>query len=358
MLRIDPALRRFPDEPAAGLQAWDAADALMLAHVSGLELSGRRLVVLNDSFGALTCALAGFEVTSYSDSFVSSRAIEVNSGGRVRPVSDLGALRGPYDLALIRVPKNLSLLEDQLCHLSAQLAPGARVIAGYMVKHHAKAAFELLGRIIGETSTSLAEKKARLIFAGLERAPTPSPYPLSVRLDGFERPFVRHSNLFSREKLDVGTRFLLSHIPKGELATIVDLGCGDGVLGIAAKRQNPSARLIFCDESRMAILSARANYARHFDDEAGFVWTHGYGEQQAASVGLVLCNPPFHQGHAVGETVARQMFADAHHALAPGGRIRVVANKHLDYPAALRRLFGGCRVVAANHKFVILDAFR
>ncbi|MEZ4266826.1 MAG: methyltransferase, partial [Myxococcota bacterium] len=249
MLRIDPALRRFPDEPDAGLQAWDSADALMLAHAGGLGLAGRRVVVLNDSFGALGCALAGLaglDLTSYSDSFVSGRAAELNSGGRVRTLSELDALRGPYDLALIRVPKSMALFEDQLCRLSALLAPGAQVVCGYMVKHYAKASFELLGRIIGETSTSLAEKKARLVFATLQRPPTPTPYPLSVRLDGFEQPFVRHSNLFSREKLDVGTRFLLSHIPKGEFPVVLDLGCGDGVLGVAAKRQNPSSRLAFC----------------------------------------------------------------------------------------------------------------
>ncbi|MEZ4266488.1 MAG: class I SAM-dependent methyltransferase, partial [Myxococcota bacterium] len=152
--------------------------------------------------------------------------------------------------------------------------------------------------------------------------------------------------------------FLLSHIPKGEFPVVLDLGCGDGVLGVAAKRQNPSSRLAFCDESRMAVESARANYARRFEDEARFVWTHCYQGQDAGSVDLVLCNPPFHQGHVVGEAVARQMFADAHHALVDGGRLRVVANKHLDYPAALRRLFGACRVVATNRKFVILDAFR
>ncbi len=60
----------------------------------------------------------------------------------------------------------------------------------------------------------------------------------------------------------------------------------------------------------------------------------------------------------MGASVAHQMFADAHHASVTGGRLRVVANKHLDHPQALRRIVGPCRVVAINRKLVILDALR
>jgi 23S rRNA (guanine1835-N2)-methyltransferase len=356
--RIDPALRRYPPDPADRLLAWDGADALLLEHAEGVAQAGARVVVLNDSFGALSCGLGHLDLTAYSDSYISGRATALNTAGRTTPLCDLADLKGPYDLALLRVPKNLSHFEDELCHLSAHLAPGAPVVCGYMVKHHAKASFDLLARIIGETRTSLAARKARLIFASLERPPTPTPAPLSVRLDGFDAPFVRGSNLFSREKLDIGTRFLLAHIPEGSFGNILDLGCGDGVLGIAAKLRNPSARLVFCDESRLAVDSARANYARHCGDDARFVWTHCYQDQAPASVDLVLCNPPFHQGHAIQEAVALQMFADAHHVLVPGGRLRVVANAHLDYAGALRRRFGGCRLVASNRKFAIYDAFR
>ena len=50
---------------------------------------------------------------------------------------------------LIRVPKTLALLEEQLIRLHGQLAPGARVVAGAMVKHLPRAAGDLLEKYLG-----------------------------------------------------------------------------------------------------------------------------------------------------------------------------------------------------------------
>nr|MEE4267204.1 methyltransferase [Candidatus Krumholzibacteria bacterium] len=73
---------------------------------------------------------------------------------------------------------------------------------------------------------------------------------------------------------------------------------------------------------------------------------------------LVLCNPPFHQDHTVGDATARALFAQAHGVLKSGGELRIVANRHLGYHARLTELFGGCALVAENDKFVILSARR
>jgi 16S rRNA (guanine1207-N2)-methyltransferase len=56
------------------------------------------------------------------------------------------------------------------------------------------------------------------------------------------------------------------------------------------------------------------------------------------------------------DDIAWQMFVDAKKMLRPGGELRVVANRHLDYPDKLKRLFGGCQVIANNPKFIVLSA--
>jgi 23S rRNA (guanine1835-N2)-methyltransferase len=366
--QIRADLKRYPHRANDPLQAWDAADELILehlnAHASDLLKPGTRILILNDSFGALACTLtrgapATCDITSYSDSFNGLEAAKLNGAPSVQFLHELGALRGPFDLVLARIPKNLSFFEDELCRLSGHLKPSSQLICGYMLKHQANGAFELLNRIMGTTRTSLAKKKARLIFASFERMPTPSLHPREVSIEGFDHPFLNHSNLFSREKLDIGTRFLLEHLPRGDFASILDLGCANGIIGIAARQANPSARLLFSDESAMAISSARTNWQRYFPeapDEAAFHWTHCFENQLRACVDLVLCNPPFHQGATVGDFVAKQMFKDAFHALSPGGFLRVIGNSHLHYPAVLERIFGNSEVVAKNPKFVIVDA--
>jgi 16S rRNA (guanine1207-N2)-methyltransferase len=52
------------------------------------------------------------------------------------------------------------------------------------------------------------------------------------------------------------------------------------------------------------------------------------------------------------------MFTGARRVLAPGGELWVVGNRHLGYHVKLRRLFGNCRLVASDPKFVVLRAVR
>ena len=369
-------LKRYPRRKNDPLQAWDSADELLLKHLDPVALSRSpkppRLLILGDQFGALSCTLETFDMTTYTDSYVSFKAIQLNSENRISPLNHLKDLTGLYDSVLLRIPKNMSFFEDILCHLTHHLNAGSKVICGSMVKHLAPASFELLNKYIGETSTSLAHKKARLIFADFQRTRVQSPYPKEVKVEvpglfhANSKSFINHSNLFSREKLDIGTRFLLNHIPRGNSKVILDLGCGNGIIGIKAKLLNPSAQLIFSDESNMAIQSARANYRNYFQNQAPhpvqnhpqFQWTNCYEDPPPIEVDLVLCNPPFHQGTTLSDFIALQMFTDAHRVLTKGGKLRVIGNTHLQYPRRLKGIFGNSEIVAANNKFTIVDAIK
>jgi len=351
-------LKRYPHIPHDPLQAWDSADELLIQHLKSVPLPKKRILILNDQFGAISCPLKEFNITSYTDSFVSAKAISINSGEKVHPIHALSELSDVYDVALIHLPKNMSYFEDLLTHLSQHLHRDSKVIVAGMVKYIPNSCFELLHRYIGETKTSLAVKKARLIFADFQRKGVPSPYPLQILFDGFTKPFLNHSNLFSREKLDIGTRFLLEHIPQGNYPTILDLGCANGIVGMVAKKVNPKSKIIFSDESAMAIESAQANYTSHFSDEAEFVWTNCYEGRAPNSIDLVLCNPPFHQQTTIGDHIALQMFKDAHHALKMGGKIRVIGNSHLGYQLTLKKIFGNSEVIASNAKFMIVDSIK
>jgi 16S rRNA G1207 methylase RsmC len=351
-------LKRYPHRQNEVLQAWDAADELMLEHLKGESLAGKRILILNDQFGALSCGLQEYEITTYTDSFVSDQGIRINSSMKVSPIHQFRDFSGVYDLVLIKLPKNLSFFEDSLASLTSHLHPDSKIISTCMVKHMAKGHFDLIEKYIGKTTTSLAQKKARLIFAKFEMQKVESPYPLRVKIEGFEKEFTHGSNLFSREKLDIGTRFFLEHLPKGEFKTILDLGCANGVVGIRAQELNPTAELVFSDDSAMAIESARANYTTHFDREARFLWTNCFEKQEKESLDLVLCNPPFHQQNTVGDFIAEQMFLDSRSALRKGGFIRVIGNSHLGYPQMLKKIFSNSKVVATNPKFVIVDAVK
>ncbi len=50
------------------------------------------------------------------------------------------------------------------------------------------------------------------------------------------------------------------------------------------------------------------------------------------------------------------MFRDSFKSLNPGGIIRVVANRHLDYGNKIKKIFGNVKLIDQNNKFVILEA--
>ncbi|MEW9680065.1 methyltransferase [Pseudomonas sp. TE50-2] len=363
----DLDLIRQPEQANDPLLAFDAADQYLLEHLAAQAPgSGCKVLVLNDSFGALAASLAGhLDVTSSGDSHLAHLALEKNLAGNGKPFDSVPFIpasepfQGPFDRVLVRVPKTLALLEEQLIRLQGQLAPGAQVIAGAMIKHLPRAAGDLMEKYIGPVQASLAQKKARLLIATFaERPAARSPYPSCYRLETPALELVNHANVFCREGLDIGTRAFLPHLPRDlGRARVADLGCGNGVLAIACALANPDAQFTLVDESYMAVQSARENWQAALGERAVTIRAaDGLAGQEKQSLDVVLCNPPFHQQQVVGDFLAWRMFQQAREALEVGGALYIVGNRHLGYHSKLARLFRGVEQVAATPKFVVLKA--
>ncbi len=372
-------LARFPEDPRDTLRAWDAADEYLLRHLHGIDdaapvpLTGT-VAVVGDRWGALVTSLAGHHpVVQITDSYLGQQATRANlaragiGSAAVRLLSARDTSPERVDVLLVRVPKSLALLEDQLHRLAPAVHADTVVVGAGMVSEIHTSTLRLFERIIGPTRTSLAAKKARLIFCApdpdLPRAPSPWPLRYDLPADTGAlagRSVTNHAGIFCAERLDIGTRFFLRHLPTGHgAARIVDLGCGNGVVGTAAALAAPDARVTFTDESFSAVASAEATFRANVPaGKAEFVVGDGLSALGDGSADLVLNNPPFHSHRATTDTTARRMFADARRVLRPGGELWVVGNRHLGYHVRLRRLFGNCDVVASDPKFVVLRAVK
>ena len=173
-------------------------------------------------------------------------------------------------------------------------------------------------------------------------------------------PLTVHAGVFSQQQLDIGARCFLAHLPTAlpEKARVVDLGCGNGVMGLAMLQSHPGVELTFCDESWLALKSARDNVARYCPDGA-VTYHHGDGLSGLdGPFDCILLNPPFHEGHTVGDHVARRLFRQASQRLAEEGELRVIGNRHLGYHKVLGRLFNDVQVVGSNRKFVVFSCRR
>ncbi|WP_435861435.1 methyltransferase [Streptomyces tauricus] len=371
-------LARFPEDSRDQLRAWDASDEYLLKHLaeSGQGLDGT-VVVVGDRWGALTTALQAHAPVQITDSYLTREATRANLArngadeASVRLLTTQDAVPERVDVLLVRVPKSLALLEDQLLRLAPSVHEGTVVVGTGMVKEIHTSTLKLFERILGPTRTSLAEKKARLVFCTPNPGVVPSanPWPLSYTLpDGIGpvsgRTVVNEAGVFCAERLDIGTRFFLQHLPYGRGAgRVVDLGCGNGVVGTAAALARPETEVLFVDESYQAVASAEATYRVNTDDTAGhgkaeFRVDDGLNGVPEDSVDLVLTNPPFHSHQATTDATAWRMFVGARRALRPGGELWVVGNRHLGYHVKLRRLFGNSELVASDAKFVVLKAVK
>ncbi|NKI72966.1 23S rRNA (guanine(1835)-N(2))-methyltransferase RlmG [Dickeya sp. CFBP 2040] len=367
-------LVRYPQsERESSLQAWEAADEYLLRELATMPIGPGPRLIFNDAFGTLACGLQAQAPYCISDSYLSQLATRHNlslNGYAPESVTlqdSLAPLPDAPALVVLKVPKTLALLEHQLRQLREVVTPQTVVIAGAKARDIHTSTLQLFEQILGPTRTSLAWKKARLIHCQPQaRVIDDKPAMTAWLLDDAASPIHNarihnYANVFARGGLDIGARFFMQHLPQQLDGKIVDLGCGNGVIGLSALALSPQAYVSFFDESYMAVASSQHNVEVNRPQDmarSSFVVNHALTGVGQGSLQAVLCNPPFHQQQAITDDIAWQMFLDARRCLAVGGELRIVGNRHLDYFHKLKRLFGNCENVASNAKFVVLRAVK
>ncbi|EAA2771606.1 23S rRNA (guanine(1835)-N(2))-methyltransferase RlmG [Salmonella enterica subsp. diarizonae] len=361
-------LKRFPQtDDVNPLLAWEAADEYLLQQLDETEIRGS-VLILNDTFGALSCALAEHSPYSIGDSYLSELGTRENLRHNGIAESSVTFLDSTADypqapgIVLIKVPKTLALLEQQLRALRKVVTAHTRIIAGAKARDIHTSTLELFEKVLGPTTTTLAWKKARLInctFSNPQLAAAPQ--TLSWKLEDTGWTIHNHANVFSRTGLDIGARFFMQHLPENLDGEIVDLGCGNGVIGLSLLAKNPQANVVFVDESPMAVDSSRLNVETNLPEafeRCEFMINNALSGVEPFRFNAVFCNPPFHQKHALTDNIAWEMFHHARRCLKINGELYIVANRHLDYFHKLKKIFGNCATIATNNKFVILKAVK
>ncbi|EGC8574290.1 23S rRNA (guanine(1835)-N(2))-methyltransferase RlmG [Salmonella enterica] len=361
-------LKRFPQtDDVNPLLAWEAADEYLLQQLDETEIRGP-VLILNDTFGALSCALAEHSPYSIGDSYLSELGTRENLRHNGIAESSVTFLDSTADypqapgVVLIKVPKTLALLEQQLRALRKVVTAQTRIIAGAKARDIHTSTLELFEKVLGPTTTTLAWKKARLINCTFSHPQLPDvPQTLSWKLEDTGWTIHNHANVFSRTGLDIGARFFMQHLPENLDGEIVDLGCGNGVIGLSLLAKNPQAKVVFVDESPMAVDSSRLNVETNLPEafeRCEFMINNALSGVEPFRFNAVFCNPPFHQKHALTDNIAWEMFHHARRCLKINGELYIVANRHLDYFHKLKKIFGNCATIATNNKFVILKAVK
>ncbi len=382
-------LNRFPiAQVNRSLQAWDAADEYLINYLNEQQLikTDSQVLIFNDTFGALSthfCLPLGennastVDVHCINDSYISHQGIRYNikqnqlDDSNFQHRNCLEALPKNADIILFKIPKSKSLLIEQLIKIKNTVSQQAVFIAVDRAKDIHSSTLKLFEKHLGPTTTSLAVKKARLVFCQLDSdspslSSKQSPFPTvwTMHNKALARDFIisNHANVYSREKLDIGGRYFIENLPKIKANShVIDLGCGNGVIGLSVLASEPSAIMQFFDESHMAITSAEQNINTNLPElinQCQFHLNDCLTNVDSNSVDLILCNPPFHQQNATTDHIAWQMFKDSHRVLKKGGELRIIGNRQLAYHIKLKRIFGNEKLIASNDKFVTQSAIK
>lgn len=269
---------------------------------------------------------------------------------------------GDYGFGLLALTKhkieNLAALAQAL----TALRPGGRLICAGPTDAGGAATLKA-ARLIQPDLPSLAKYHCKIFW--LTRPETPPPILADWAAAG-ARQFVpaigaqSQPGLYNWNKVDAGSALLAQHLPEGATGRAADFGSGWGYLSLALQARSPGLTALDLYEAEaLAEPVAVANLAAAASPvPTRFFWRDLAADPPAAAYDLVVMNPPFHEGKAADLDLGRRCIAAAAAALVPGGRLLMVANRHLPYEQPLDAALTRRRLVAETSGYKILEAWR
>jgi 16S rRNA (guanine1207-N2)-methyltransferase len=251
----------------------------------------------------------------------------------------LGAPESKVATALVRLGRQRARNLSAIARALAALGPDGRLhVAGRNEVGPARYAKDLAG--LGLVAHATSKGKARRLDATVEGALDLAAWAAETAarpiLDG---RFVSAPGIFAWDRIDAGSAALAALLPHDLGGHVADLGAGFGYLSAIVLERSPAiARLDAFEADRPAVRCAAANLSA-FGARAQVRWhdvTAGIG---TALYDAVLTNPPFHDAQGEDRGLGLRFIDAAADALKPGGRLYLVANRHLPYERTLEKRF-------------------
>ena len=142
----------------------------------------------------------------------------------------------------------------------------------------------------------------------------------SVLLRGHQVRLTTEAGVFSRQRVDPGTRLLIQHLELSPTDRFLDLGCGYGVVGIVAALLAPQAHITLLDINQRAVALARENLRANNLQNAAVLHGDGLTPLAGQTFDVIALNPPIRAGLRV----VHRLIEQSNDHLSPTGRFYLV----------------------------------
>lgn len=166
--------------------------------------------------------------------------------------------------------------------------------------------------------------------------------------------FFTDNGVFSKDRLDFGTRTFLEHLPISNMQNkkILDVGCGYGPIGIILSSL-VSCSVTMTDVNRRALHLAEMNAKENHISSVSILESDAYSNLQGETYDYILTNPPIHAG----KEKVYDIVMNARHYLNPGGSLWIVIRKDQGAKSMINDLqkYYTVDVIARNKGFFIIS---
>lgn len=154
--------------------------------------------------------------------------------------------------------------------------------------------------------------------------------------------------LFSPRGADAGTLSMVSAVELESGQKLLDLGCGAGLVGIAAAKVLGEENVWMTDVDPAAVRCAAENAKRNGVENVHLCCGDALDAVDASGFDWILSNPPYHADFSV----AKKFIEKGFNRLKLGGKLVMVVKRELWYRNKLTAIFGGARMQEIGGYFV------
>lgn len=161
--------------------------------------------------------------------------------------------------------------------------------------------------------------------------------------------------LFSYREIDAASALLVKHLPQRLSGNVADFGCGWGVLSREILCHDDVKKLYAIDDDVRAVARTKANCKDARLETLCVDITRG---NLPTRLDAIVMNPPFHMHGTESKKLGQTFIERAAQSLKKGGKLYMVANRHLPYERVIGTCFAAQNTLYTGEGFKIIEAVK